>query len=52
MWTRARYVAESDEIAQRYAEWEITGPPEIRDVETSAAYFNRKRLLSTVLIEF
>jgi hypothetical protein len=28
-WVRARYVAERHEIASRYAEWEITGPPEI-----------------------
>jgi hypothetical protein len=29
-WVRARYVAELHEIAARYAEWEIIGPPEIR----------------------
>jgi hypothetical protein len=29
-WVRARYVAERREIGARYAEWEITGPPEIR----------------------
>jgi len=29
-WVRARYVAERDVIAQRYREWEIVGPPEIR----------------------
>lgn len=29
-WVRARYVAERHEIAERHAEWEITGPPEIR----------------------
>jgi hypothetical protein len=28
-WIRARYVAERQEIAARYAEWEITGPAEI-----------------------
>ena len=39
-WVRARYVAERHEIEARYAEWEITGPPEIRHVEPSAAYFN------------
>ena len=27
---RARYKAERNEIAARYAEWEIIGPPEIR----------------------
>ena len=29
-WVRARYVAERHEIAARYAVWEITGPPELR----------------------
>lgn len=29
-WVRTRYRAERHEIAQRYAEWEITGPAEIR----------------------
>jgi hypothetical protein len=29
-WTRARYVAELHVIAERYPQWEITGPPEIR----------------------
>jgi hypothetical protein len=29
-WVRARYVAERHVIAERYAEWEILGPPEIR----------------------
>src|SRR5437762_10900487 len=29
-WTRARYVAELHVIAERYAQWEIIGPPEIR----------------------
>lgn len=31
-WVRARYVAEFHDIRQRYAEWEITGEPEIRHV--------------------
>jgi hypothetical protein len=31
-WVKARYVAERHEIAARYAEWEIIGSPEIRDV--------------------
>jgi hypothetical protein len=38
-WVKARYVAERREIAARYAEWEIIGPPEIRDVNTNARYF-------------
>jgi hypothetical protein len=29
-WTRARYVAELHVIAERYMQWEIIGPPEIR----------------------
>ncbi len=35
----ARYRAERHEIAARYAEWEIIGPPEIRDVDPDARYF-------------
>jgi hypothetical protein len=31
-WVRARYVAELHVIKQRYAEWEIIGEPEIREV--------------------
>lgn len=27
-------------IATRYAEWEIIGEPEVRDVDLRAAYFN------------
>jgi hypothetical protein len=33
---RARYKAERHEIATRYAEWEIIGPPEIRHPIDSA----------------
>jgi hypothetical protein len=29
-WQRARYVAERHVITERYAEWEIIGPPELR----------------------
>ncbi len=29
-WVRARYVAEREVIAARYAAWEITGVPELR----------------------
>jgi len=39
-WVRARYVAEREVIAARYAEWEIIGPPEIRDVDPQAGYFS------------
>src|SRR5262245_60329088 len=31
-WVKARYVAERHVIAQRYREWEIIGPPEIRKI--------------------
>ena len=42
-WTRARYVAERHEIAARYLEWEIVGPPEIRDVDPDAQSFSPRR---------
>lgn len=38
-WTRARYKAEWHEIAQRYADYEITGPPEIRDGDPDSRRF-------------
>ena len=38
-WVKARYVAERHEIAARYTEWEVIGPPEIRDVDPHARYF-------------
>ena len=31
-WVRARYGPELAEIQQRYSEWELLGPPEIRHV--------------------
>jgi hypothetical protein len=37
------YLAERHEIAARYAKWEIIGPPEIRDVNPEARYFNPHR---------
>jgi hypothetical protein len=37
-WVRARYVAEPREIAERYAEWEITGPAEIRSRGNSGSF--------------
>jgi hypothetical protein len=30
-WVRARYRATRTDIAARYAEWEVTGPPELRE---------------------
>jgi hypothetical protein len=38
-WVLARYRADWDQIAARYAEWEIVGPAEIRDVDPDARYF-------------
>ena len=38
-WVRARYVAELHEIKQRYAQWEIIGAPEIREVSSDTRYF-------------
>ena len=38
-WVRARYRAERDEIARRYPEYEITGPPEIREGNADARRF-------------
>jgi hypothetical protein len=43
-WVRARYVAELHEIAERYAEWEITGPPEIRSRGESGSFNPYRRL--------
>ena len=39
-WARARYRAEMHEIEARYAEWQITGPPEVRDVDSDARTFS------------
>ena len=42
-WVRARYRADPLEIASRYAEWEIIGPAEIRDVDPDALRFTPHR---------
>src|SRR5678816_2611898 len=39
-WIRTRHVATREDIAARYGEWEIVGPPEIRDVDPDARYFS------------
>ena len=39
-WKRARYVAALHEIAERFAEFEIIGPPEIRDVDPGVRRFS------------
>ena len=36
-WVRARYKATRDELAARYTEWELYGPPEIR-VRTATGF--------------
>ena len=38
-WIRARYVAERQEIAARYAEYEIIGPVEVPEVDPGARPF-------------
>ena len=40
-WVKARYMATREEIAARYAEWEVTGPGEIR--RPLGGYFNPGR---------
>jgi hypothetical protein len=39
-WVKARYLAERHEIAARYKEREIIGPPEIRGVDPDARSFS------------
>ena len=39
-WRRARHVANRHEIAAQNVQWEIIGPPEIRDVDPEADYFH------------
>jgi len=39
-WARARYRAERRDIEERYAEFEIIGPPEIREVNRDARSFD------------
>jgi hypothetical protein len=53
-WIRARYVAERQIIEARYpaGDWEIVGPPEIRDVDPDAPSFNPWRRSSRALPRF
>ena len=44
-WVRARYRAEIHVIAERYPEWEIIGPPEVRSV-TPWIGFNPYRIVT------
>ena len=39
-WVRARYRASREDIAAQHGEFEITGAPEIREVDTTARYFS------------
>jgi len=43
-WVHAGYRAEKHEIAARYSEWEIIGPPEIRDVDPDGRYFASRKM--------
>jgi len=38
-WVRARYVAELHEIKARHTEYDLIGPPDIRNVDPDARYF-------------
>lgn len=42
-WVKARYRAERREIAERHAEFELVGEPEIRNVDPDARYFTPHR---------
>jgi hypothetical protein len=44
-WVRARYRASLTDLEQRYGEgrYRVTGPPEIREVDTEARYFDPAR---------
>jgi hypothetical protein len=48
-WVKARYVAERHVIAERYAEWEIVGPPELRG--SVGGHFSPWRGVSAVTSE-
>jgi hypothetical protein len=39
-WHRARYVAALSEIAMRHVDWQIAGPPEIREVNPHKRHFS------------
>jgi len=47
-WVKARYRSERHEIAARYKQWEITAPPEIREVDPKARYFTPWKVLPHV----
>jgi hypothetical protein len=47
---KARYVAERHEIAARHSIWEITGPPQVRDVDPERRHLC-DRLAGTVRLD-
>jgi len=47
-WMRARYVATREEIAQRFTDFEILEPPEIREVDEVARYFSPHRTVGNL----
>jgi hypothetical protein len=44
-WVKARYLAELHDIETRHAEWQIVGPPEVRELAPNARYFHPYRLV-------
>jgi hypothetical protein len=55
-WIRARYLAERHEIAARFAEFEIVGEPETRNVDPAARAFTQhqsfKQMMNAELRRF
>jgi len=47
-WKRARYRATREEIAHRFADFEILEPPEIREVDEVARYFSPHRAVGNL----
>lgn len=44
-WVKSRYVAELHEIEARHAEWQLIGPPEVREPGSRRRYFHPYPLL-------
>jgi len=44
-WVRARYRATREEMAARYADWEITGDPEMRSDEPARMFNQASKLI-------
>ena len=51
-WVEARYVAEQHEIATRHAQYELLGPPEVREVNPDARYISPWRKQAPALQRF